>query len=323
MKKILSVLLALLMLFGITACGKNKYAHGSQKVVLKIGNNEVTEEVYRYFLLNTMDQLAGNDTGYFMGDDREEKLAELEKNVLAGLKQYYSVKDFAKKHDINMKSSEAESADSAMEDLRAGYETKEAYNASLEAMYLSEYMAYSMFYYEALYTAIYDTVSNLGTFFSLEASDVLEYAEENFLFCRQFVISGNGSVIDADAKEKAEAIRARLVAGEDPAQVLDSYFEDNAVVGAYYCFAPSEDYAALDEEFIKTMQPGEISEVRTDGYGYNIIIRLEPDTGHLQEYLGSSVLESYCMHQLNLLLAEIQDAYTVEYIDTREPEEYR
>ena len=126
-----------------------------------------------------------------------------------------------------------------------------------------------------------------------------------------------------EAREKAEAIKDRLDHGDDPARILEDYFEDETVAGAYYCFAESEDFSALDEELVKNMEIGEVSEITVDSYGYHIILRTPTDEGHLQEYLGETVFESYCMHQLNLLLDAIKADYKVTYQTKRAPEDYR
>ena len=102
MKKVVLILLALCAILTLCACNSPSYAHGSKKTVLTLGKNKVSEEFYRYFLLNTMAEMADGDAKYFEGNDREEKLAELEKRTLKALKEYYAVLDLAKKLKITL-----------------------------------------------------------------------------------------------------------------------------------------------------------------------------------------------------------------------------
>ena len=71
------------------------------------------------------------------------------------------------------------------------------------------------------------------------------------------------------------------------------------------------------------MEIGEVTDIRMDGSSYQIVVRTEMDEAYLKEHLSDTVFESYCMHRLNLMLQKISDNYTVTFLDTREPEEYR
>lgn len=321
MKKILSLLLVFLMLLGLCSC--KKYEHGSEEVVLKLGENKVTEEVYRYFLLSAMDAFADGDAKYYVGEDREERLAELNEQVISDLKRYYSVRDFAKQYDIELTRKQKKELKEAMQDLRDGYKSDKQYKADLAGMYLSEYMTYSMFYYESLYSAIYKAVSQEDKFFPLDDDTVMDYAGENFIFCRQIVVTSKDAHGNGEAIEKAQKIRDRLLNGETAVDVLGDYLKDETVAGVYYCFAETEDYTTLDEEAIMNMEIGEVSDIFSDGNGFQIIVRTDVDEKYLKEHVSDTVFESYCMHRLNLLLQKISDNYTVTYVDTREPEDYR
>jgi|GEM_PF-2137584 len=323
MKKTIAILLCLVAALGLFACGEKGYAHGSTDTVLNIGSHKVPEEIYRYFLLNTMDEMTAKDKECFVGNDKTAAYAELDSTVLASLKDYYSVLDLAKQMGISLTDKEKAQAKENMTLLRQECESEAEYEKNLEKAYLSEYVAYKMGYNELLYTAIYKTASETGKYFPVDGSDVLRFAKENFLFCRQFVIKSSDPAVDTEAQVKAEAIHARLKAGEEAAKVLADYETDGNVVGGYYCFAETEDFAALDESAVAALQPGEISDIRLDGEGFHIIIRLAADETYLQENLGQSVFESYCMHHLIEMQNEIKDAYQVKYINKKSPESYR
>ena len=323
MKKIIAILLALCAILTLCACNSPSYAHGSKKTVLTLGKNKVSEEFYRYFLLNTMAEMADGDAKYFEGNDREEKLAELEKRTLKALKEYYAVLDLAKKLKITLTGAEEDSVHVAMKAMRAEFDTDAEYEKALADTYLSEYVAYALYYNESVYTALYDVTSRSGEEFSTDGTDILRYAKKNFYFCRQIVVETEDVEGDFDALYKAEAIRSRLLDGEDPAVIMQDYEDDVTVVGGYYCYAKSEDYAALNEDAVAAMKEGEISEIRKDGYGFHILMRLEPDAEYLEENLSGTVFESYCMHQLTLLLEEISDGYEVAYKNKKEPESYK
>jgi parvulin-like peptidyl-prolyl isomerase len=176
---------------------------------------------------------------------------------------------------------------------------------------------------ELLYTAIYQTAAETGKYFAVDGNTVQDFAKKNFLFCRQFVIKTDAPATDTEAQVKAESIYARLKAGEDAAAILRDHESDDKVVGAYYCFAETEDFAALSEDAVALLEPGEISDVRMDGEGFHIIVRLEADDEYLDENLTEGVFESYCMHQLTLMQNEIKDAYEVRYINKKTPDSYR
>ena len=64
MKKIFAMLLVLGSMLTLFGCGDKEYAHGSKETVLEIGSHSVPEELYRYFLLNTMDEMTSADGTY-------------------------------------------------------------------------------------------------------------------------------------------------------------------------------------------------------------------------------------------------------------------
>lgn len=323
MKKIFAMLLVLCSMLTLFGCGDKEYAHGSEETVLKIGSHSVPEELYRYFLLNTMDEMISADKECFTGADKNAAYAELDARVLAALKDYYSILDLAKEMGVSLTDDEKKAADDNMQSLRDDCESDEDYQKGLESAYLSEYVAYSLGYNELLYSAVYQTAAHTGKYFNVDGDTVLQFARENFLFCRQFVVKTEDPIGDTQAQVKAEAIHARLKAGEDAAAILKDYESDDKVVGAYYCFAKTEDFLALDEEAVALMEPGQISDIRMDGEGFHIIIRLAPDEEYLDENLTEGVFESYCMHQLVLMQNEIKDAYEVRYINKKTPESYR
>lgn len=323
MKKILAILLVLVSMAGLFACGEPEYTHGSTETVLEIGSHSVSEEFYRYFLLNTMDEMIAEDKDCFTGAKRSDSLAALDARVLESLMDYYSVVDLAKEMGISLTDKENQAAHDNMTALRDECKDDEEYQKSLEGVYLSEYVAYKMGYNELLYTAIYSTASQTEKYFKNDGTTVLNYARENFLFCRQFVIKSENPAEDVDAEVKAEAILARLQSGEDAAKILRDYEEDDKVVGAYYCFAETEDFTALNEEAVAQMEEGQISDIRMDGQGFHIIIRLPVDEEYLDENLTDGVFASYCMNQLTLMQNKIKAAYEVTYINKQSPESYR
>ena len=323
MKKILALLLALGMLFSLAACGEDDYAHGGTETVLKLGDHEVPEELYRYFLLNCMDEMSAGNLTYFTSDDREQRLQELDARVVALLKEYYAVTDLAEKLQIELTDKEEQQAKDAITALREGCESDEDYQNGLAQAYLSEYVAYKLGYNEILYSALYETLAATGKYFKTDNKTVRAFAKENFIFCRQFVIKSDTAGADPEAEAKAEQIHDRLQNGEDPAKVLADFENDDTVVGGYYCFAETEDFDALDEQAVMQMEPGQVSDMRMDGYGYHIVVRLEVDGEYLDEHLTEEVFESYCMHKMTLMLQEIEQSYTVTYVSKKEPEAYK
>ena len=323
MKKILALLLAIMFVMSLAACGEPDYAHGSTKTVLKLGDHKVSEELYRYFLLNTMDEMADGDKAYFEGEKREERLSLLDKRVIERLGQYFSVLDLAKELKIELTGKEKEAIWAEMESIRASFADEAEYQKGLEQTYLSEYVAYLMYQNEVVYSVLYEVMSQSGKHFSTKSEDILRFAKKNFYFCRQIVVETLDTKGDVDAKQKAEAILGRLNDGEDVAKVMEDYEKDGTVMDGYYCYAEGEDYSALDEAAVAKMKVGEISELREDGYGFHIILRLEMDDAYLEENLTDSVFESYCMRQINIRLAEIAEGYKVEYKNKKAPESYK
>lgn len=323
MKRIVSILLVLAAIAGLCACGESEYKRGNTETVLELGSHSVPEELYRYFLLHTMDEMIAKDKDCFSGKDAASAYDELDERVIASLKDYYSVLDLADEMGVSLTDKEEQSAKDNIKSLKAECKDEEEYEKALKAQYLSEYVAYKLGYNEVLYGAIYKTAAETGKYFAVDGTTVEEYAKQNFLFCRQFVIKSEDPVKDTDAQVKAEAIQARLLAGEDAAKILKDYEEDEKVVGGYYCFATTEDFAALDEDAVAAMKPGDVSEIRMDGQGFHIIIRLEADEEYLEENLMQGVFESYCMNQLVQMQNKIKNEYTVEYVNKKSPEDYR
>lgn len=307
MKKLLSVIsLILLAALAVSLSGcAGKYRSNDTTVIMKIGENEITTDLFAYLYLS------------YLKDDPELSSEKATEHALAEIRKICAVDDMCREYKVKLSSDDKAAVQAEFDDLRARFETDEEYYAELDSYNMAEQVYFDLVthykYFEVLYYTVTDEFKG-----DIPADDatVEKYIREHFLAAAQILISNNG---DERTEEESEAlandIKAKIDSGEDFFALAKEYSEDEdsaSYTDGYY-FVPGMMLDFFEKE-VKALEIGEIGDVYKSYLGYHIIYRLPLD----EEYIGShfeSLRETYLAKIFNDRIDEKAASYTVEYTE--------
>lgn len=328
MKRILravSLLLALLILFAASSCGRTSATKADRKVALTVSGHEVSMATVEYF-----------ETQFKRGvlsEGGEESLSDSEREALDGavksateesLRKIFAVYELAAERGITP-DSVAEELDGVTESFIASQYggDEEAFYSALEA----EGMSYKTFLFfkehELLQNALYSSMISDGTlpygeellkerFLSGELVRVkhvmVSYEAENGAFLR--FTDSEAAAVDP-ALEKAEKALLRAREGEDFDSLVEKYGDEVLLRGNSDGFYFTKGNKELSyEEAAFALEVGQISDIVTTSEGFCIIKRLELDESYVEKNL-SSLMDSFTEGQFNLLAEERAESLEV------------
>ncbi len=289
---------ALLLCF---LCGCTSFQKGDTTVLLKIGGQEVTAEMYRFVCMKNKSYLFDDTKAEDLTDLQKE---ELEQAVLSELRQYCALESMADTYGVKLSKSVRKEIKNQIKESRKNYESDDLYFKDLESRYMSE----NVFY---LQTLNYYLDGELCRFLTDEASGIIRLSdamllkdvEEYFYAAVQIYIS------DTSKTKTAEILRERAQAGEDFFELAKEYSEDNNKGVRYFTVGETYDFF---EETVKNLKVGEISSVVKSEMGLHVILRcaLEDEyvDKHLEEFRETDLLRIY--HEM---VQKVAEGLTVDY----------
>ncbi len=273
MKRALSLLLALLSLLLLTACG-NTIKPEDDRVVLTLGGETIYYDYYRYVFLNSKRDMDGGDDSFW--DDNPEAEAELADAVMEKLLHYVAIRNLAEDYDIALTKDQKQAILDEIEQTKAYYSDEKSYLQSMEQAFMTEYTNYYMQEQTLLWQLLYDHVTG-DTNNLIPADDDILYADIplNFRRIRYVFIEKDLKNPEASA-EKAETVLGAAKNGEDFDALIREHGEDPDMLrlirdGYYYTLG------AIDEDVqkaVETIDEGEIAPLVEVPYGYYVVQRL-------------------------------------------------
>jgi parvulin-like peptidyl-prolyl isomerase len=274
MKRVLSLLLALLATLPLlTACG-SKIKPEDDRVVLTLGEEEICYDYYRYVFLNSKRDMDGGDASFW--ENNPEAEAELKEAVMEMLLHYASIRAMAEEYDITLTKELKQSVLDDIEKTKAHYADEESYLEGMEEAFMTEYTNYYMQEQTLIWQLLYDHVTGEKNNL-IPASDEILYADLPKSFRRiRYVFIEKTPKNEAEAAQKAESVLAAAKAGEDFDTLIRNHGQDPDMLrliadGLYYTLG------AIDEdvqEAVETIAEGEIAPIVEVPYGYFIVQRL-------------------------------------------------
>ena len=273
MKRILSLLLALLCLLALTACG-GKIEPVDDRVVLTLGGEKIYYDYYRYVFLNTKLDMDGGDATFW--ENNPEAEAELTDSVMENLLHYVAIRRLADDYDIALTKEQKQSIEDTLAQAKAYYSDEESYLESMEEAFMTEYAAYYMQEQTLLWQLLYDHVTGELNGI-IKADDETVYADIPLNFRRiRYVFIEKKADNAAEAAETAETVLAAANSGSDFDALIREYGDDPDMLrlisdGYYYTLG------AIDEDVQKAVEgiaEGEIAPLVEVSYGYYVVQRL-------------------------------------------------
>ena len=277
MRKIISLLIAILMLAAVfTSCGV-KYASNDSGTALVIGDEKISYDLFRYFYLTY------KNAEYSIPKTEEEIIEMTEKS----LKELVAIKAMAEKYDIELPDDTLKALKLEMKEMENSYDTKEDMYKELSENYLSQQTYYDINYYLELEALLYGylTIVKIPT----EKEDVVKAIKDKFLSAVNIVIKTDTEKDGLKGEALANELRKRIIGGES-FETMQDYFE----------------------ETVKSLQVGEVSDVYLTELGYCITKRVQISDAYIEENF-EQLEEEYQYGEYLKMMTELVDGYTLTY----------
>lgn len=328
MKRILravSLLLALLVPFAVSSCGRTSATKADRKVALTVAGHDVSKATVEYFETQYKREVLSDGIGETLSDSEKDALDKAIKNATEeSLRKIFAVYELASERGITPDSVATELDGITENFITSQYGgDEEAFYSDLEA----EGMSYGTFLFfkehELLQNALYSSMISDGTlpygeemlkdrFLSGELVRVkhvmVSYEAENGAFLR--FVDPEAAAADP-ALEKAEKVLSLAGEGEDFDSLVEKYGDEVLLRGNSDGFYFTKGNKELSyEEAAFALEAGQISDIVTTSAGFCIIKRLELDESYVEKNL-SSLMDSFTEGLFNLFAEERAESLEV------------
>ncbi len=281
MKRWIGALRALITLMLLTSCSVKPQ---DSRVVLRLDNETIYYDYYRYVFMNTKRDMDGGDASYWQEHPEEE--AELMQSVMETLLHYRAIQRMAATYNIRLTKAQKKAIKATIAEAKAAMTGgEEEYLQSLEEAYMSEYTLLYMQEVTQIWSLLYDYVTD-------EMSGVIPCSDEtldadipkNFRRIRYVYIEKNPEdpeTVSATVKE----VYDKATAGADFNSLIDEYGEDpdmdRLMKDGYYYTLGAIDEAV--QEAVEKLDEGAIAPVIEVSYGYYVVQRLALDETYVNK----------------------------------------
>ena len=301
-KRILSlVLIIAIAASALVACSnKDKL---NKTVVGSVGGFDVYYEELRWMTMQYKDLLAatyGTDI-WENKDTAEQYRAELENMVYSNIIANYAIltlceQDILTLNGVKFIDIESEEIQSLVEDyvdqtiLEAGGRIE--YNRSLEKNYLTDSLYRFITGVDICESILFKYYCELAI---IDDSDdaAMDYIYENFIRTVHIYIQNDAKDSVEDNRKLAEAVRLKLLAGEDINDLVSKYSEDRYMAsGDGYYFTHGQ-YSKTYEDAAFALEMNGVSEVVETYSGFYVIQRLPLDDVYILSHFLSELKDQY------------------------------
>lgn len=307
LKKSAVLLLAVfLLLTGLTGCSSPK--------VLRLGDFEVSYDLIRYFSCNYMKEAGHTREEY---ENSPELQKELEDQVFGTLKELAAYSLLAKQYKIELTSAEKSQIEKELTDLRAGYESDDAYKQALEEQYLTEDVYRQI---QEIYTVcdrLYDCL--LGLQDSDDATIQKDIDSGNWFAAEYLCVTYVSDTEDGKREELMEEILNRARGGESLSELCDEYRSIFGLGEVTYNNLGAFTYYSVDvsqqlEDTVTALSIGEYSEVcRISDSGLFIAHRLPVEQEYIEDNFDSVFRSGYQTREFYRTIEQYKDGLEVDF----------
>ncbi len=321
--KLLSLFLCILMITTLlVSCSGRKKGYppvwtNEKKVVMKIGDYNVTYDFYKYLFLNSKYFYDNGDDSYWTKDGND--VEKIKDSVLESLKNTYAMFSLADQYEITITDQEKLDIESNVQSVKENYENGE-WEKELEAAFMTE----ELFKFSL---EVQQLESNLYDYMIAESSGIIKSDDESVRqsIATEFAKATHILFVFSNEKEEEEALKEanevleKLKSGEDFETLKDKYSDDEALKNNKdgYCFTHGEfghefEYTAFELEI------GEMSEIVKSPIGYHIIKRLPIEEEYIDknfETLRKQFITKEYYEMVDQKAEELSHEYKKEFSD--------
>ena len=243
------------------------FASCSSSTALTVGDEQVSYDLLRYFVMNYRAESGHSPEEFAKDETLQKELVDFTESRLREIMTYQSL---AKEYNIDLTQEEQDQLEASLEEMKAGYESEEAYLKALEKAYLTEDVYMELQRLQILAGHLYNYLTNEhgGVITCDEATALKDVKDGNFFGAEYLYIYYSAS----DKEEKvafANDLHKRLLAGETMA-AIDKQYTATYGLAMEYIVLPAFTYTQQEADFEKAVLALEIGEytepiVRGDG----------------------------------------------------------
>ena len=251
----------------------------TNKTVLTIDGVKIPADEFSYYVGYVVD----SNASYYGYDyyNNETNFSSVLNYVTQVLKEHYVVYNWALEEGYELTEEEKQEVQQQIDDLKATYESEEAFQDALKARHLTEDLYKKMLLTDAVINKFSDAIYDSETSkYAPDKADVDRLREENGIIAAKHILLLSGETEEENGQilEKMNEILDRIRDGEDFDELMNEYSEDTGLATNPngYTFMPGE---MIDEFYDATaaLEVGEVSGIVPSSYGFHIIKRIEPD----------------------------------------------
>lgn len=308
----MAVITLLAAAFSMTACNSLKSSRKEATVVAKVGDIDVTFEVYRYFAMNLRTEIDSGDADFWKNaENKDELLAELDARITEAILSTYAIFSCGAAYGASEDDPAiADLIDVQVDQFIGSYDSKSAYLKDIKNYYMNHAVVKLMISSEVIEEELYYGLQNAGLISQNESYLNNYFRSDEFIRAKQILIAfdSDGDGYD-DGDHEAKYALARTVlekarGGEDFDSLVAKYGNDlmmfNNKDGYYFTRGV---YVEEFEDAAFALEIGEISDIVETSEGYSIILRCEKEESYIASHYDE-LYETYGRAKFNLILSE-------------------
>ena len=282
--------------------------------VLKIGDEKISMEEYRYYYLNTKAQAE-----MYMGSDIWETVPEMADNLKATsesmIRQSRAIRKLAADNNVSLDDEDQKTIDERLASNKESAGGEEGYQEALTSMYLTEPLLREFIGDDILLTKTEEALYGPGGSEEITDQDVTDYILGNYVRAKHVLInkSETGDAAEnAAAKQKAQNVLAQAKNGADFDELIKQYGQDpgTEVYPDGYVFTKGEMVEEFETAAFELAENG-LRHVVENTYGYHVLLRLPITDEYIAEN-KDTYRQSMMDEKITPLLEEAYDSLTVE-----------
>ncbi len=300
--------IALLLSVMLAVCG----LAGCSNAAVTVGEQDVSADLLRYFVLNYRNDLGYTDEEYAADPAKGE---ELETLVHTALREVMAYRALAEEFDLELSDEEEESIQTSLDELKAEYADDAEYEAALAEAYLTEEVYRELTTLQLLAQKVYDYLTSARQTIIVfdDATVDADVAAGNF-FSAEYLYIYYSETDKAEKVAFADTLYQALQAGSSMRDLDDQYaaeyglYMEYVELGAFTYTQQEEEF----EELILSLEEGECAAPVVRGDGILIARRQALSMEYVEENY-SDVVQSYKEREFAYYIREYGEKMEIAY----------